>query len=301
MRDSILLAVSCGSLLAACGGEVPPPEAPTPPPVPVASATATTVATSTASAPKPDAKPDPDCEGAACYALGLERDEKGEHEKARSAFARGCEGPTAHAKSCTAFALLLAKGEGGPKDEAKAARLSDKSCADDPAGCLVHGLLARDGLGTPKDEARAISDFDKACKAGSKAACGARDELRGSGATASASSGGGDKDDADFTANGMTIEGLEIGTLKCKLGGGGLGLLGAIVVGKSLSARKDAMQKCTKKPIDVTVKWTNAGSTVKDVKVDAPDKAVEACVTKALAGAPATVPGTCTAVVHLKP
>jgi hypothetical protein len=49
----------------------------------------------------------------------------------------------------------------------------------------------------------------------------------------------------------MEIEGLAIAKLERKLEGGGAGILGALVVGKTLSSRKDAMNKCTKKPAEI--------------------------------------------------
>jgi len=105
----------------------------------------------------------------------MQLSDQGKLVEARQAFERGCETAI---DSCTALALMLLKGEGGPKDERRAAELSERSCnRDDPGGCLIHGLLARDGQGTAKDRDRAIDDFDKACRRGMQQACDAKREL----------------------------------------------------------------------------------------------------------------------------
>lgn len=241
---------------------------------------------------------DDDCAGDDCYVIGMRLSDEEKPEPARKAFGRGCEGQTPSPKACTAYALMLAKGEGGKKDELLAFSIAEKSCAaDDPGGCLVHGLIAHQ---VKKDDAKALSDFDKACRLGLKAACKAKTDLAAS-APAPADPPASTDTGMNFTADAMTIEGLEITKLECKLGGGGAGLLGALVVGKTLSTKKTEMSKCTKKPTDVKVSWTNAGQTATDVKVESSDAALRSCVEKALVGAPATVPGKCTALVHLKP
>jgi hypothetical protein len=269
----------------ACGSSDPPPKDPATP----------TPATSGSSASW--ILKDDECKGDDCYAIGMRLSDEEKLDASRKAFKRGCDLDPSSPKACTAYALMLAKGEGGAKDELTAFTISEKSCgADDPGGCLVHGLIAHQ---VKKDDTRAIADFDKACRLGLKAACKAKSDLSPSAPQASVDPG--DDKSMNFTADQMTIEGLEIAKLECKLPGGGAGLLGALVVGKTLSAKKAEMSKCTKKPADVKVSWTNAGQTATDVKVETADAALKACIEKALVGAPATVPGKCTALVHLKP
>lgn len=278
--------VFIGLGLVACGSSEPPPKEP-------ASVAPATSASSWVL--KDDA-----CAGEDCYVIGMRLSDEEKLEAARKAFGRGCEGSKPSPKACTAYALMLAKGEGGPKNENSAYAISEKSCAaDDPGGCLVHGLIAHQR----KDDARALGDFDKACRQGLRAGCKAKSDLSAA-APAPAPDPAPDTSGAsgmNFSADSMTVEGLSITKLECKLEGGGAGLLGALVVGKTLSSRKDAMTKCTKKPADVTVSWTNSGSAASDIKVDSTDPALKSCVSKALSGAPATVPGKCTALVHLKP
>jgi len=257
------------ALLVACGSKEPPAKEPEP--------------------TKPAASGwilrDDQCSGDDCYAIGIRLSDEEKPADARKAFARGCD--TQSFKACSALALMLANGEGGPKDENKALALAEKSCgADDPGGCLMHGLILRNR----KESAAAANDFDKACRLGLKAAC----KEKGTVAPPPEQS-------TSFTADEMTLEGLSIAKLECKLEGGASGLLGALVVGKTLSSRRVEMTKCTKKPADVKVSWTNAGQTASDIVVDSPDAKVKACVEKALEGAPATAPGKCSATVRLKP
>ncbi len=235
------------------------------------------------------------CAGDDCYVIGMRESDEEKLEAARKAFGRGCEGSTPSPKSCTAYALMLAKGEGGPKNETSAYAIAEKSCAaDDPGGCLVHGLIAHE----KKDDARALADFDKACRQGLRVACKAKSDLVGSSPQPPPPVH--DDRGMNFTADSLTIDGLDIAKLECKLEGLA-GLMSTLVVGKTLSARKDAMTKCTKKPTYVKVSWTSAGTAATDIKVDTTDAALKACMEKALSGAPATVPGTCTATVQLKP
>jgi hypothetical protein len=274
VRRALLLVVFGGTV--ACGSKEPPAKEPDP-----------------ASSSKPAASGwilrDDQCSGDDCYAIGIQLSDQEKPEAARRAFERGCSGAQPSAKACSALALMLANGEGGPKDENRALALAEKSCAaDDPGGCLMHGLIMRNR----KDSAVAANDFDKACRLGLKAAC----KEKGTVAPPADSS-------TAFTADEMTLEGLSIAKLECKLEGGASGLLGALVVGKTLSARKAEMTKCTKKPADVKVSWTSSpgSQTATDIVVDSPDAKLKACVEKALDGAPATVPGKCSATVRLKP
>lgn len=266
MRPALLI------LLAACGSKEPPAKEPDPASKPAGSSWVLR---------------DDQCSGDDCYAVGIQLSDQEKPEAARKAFERGCSGQTPSPKACSALALMLANGEGGPKDENRALGLAEKSCAaDDPGGCLMHGLIMRNR----KESATAANDFDKACRLGLKAAC----KEKGTVAPPADSS-------TSFTADEMTLEGLSIAKLECKLEGGASGLLGALVVGKTLSARKAEMTKCTKKPAEVKVSWTNAGQTASDIVVESPDVTLKKCVEKALEGAPATAPGKCSATVRLKP
>jgi hypothetical protein len=257
--------------LFACGGSEPPPRVVAAPPV--------------ASA---------ECDGPACTVLGMKLSDEGKAEQARAAFKRGCEGSPSSGESCAAFALMLVKGEGGPKDDALAASMSEKSCnADDAGGCLVHGLLARDGQGTPKDKERAILDLDKACRRGLEQACIAKMELAPPSPPKPDS-------DAEVSVESMTVGGLTITNLRCKLesASGGHGML---AMGATLASRSGAMKECVKKATDVSVRWSSKGQIATDIQVDSSDVALKSCVERALAGSTVPLPCTCSATVHLAP
>jgi hypothetical protein len=215
-------------------------------------------------------------------------------EAARRAFARGCD--EKHRGSCTMYALMLVKGEGGPKDEAMGAQLAERSCAaDDEGACLVHGLLARDGVGITKDVERAIADFDKACRLGKHDACDLKAALKTDTFAEEVSS-----KTLSFSAEKLSIDGLDISKLDCKLVGA-KELASAVVIAKTLSSRAPAMKKCTKKSADVTISWESQGAIASNIKVECSDAAIKTCVEKALAGSAATVPGSCSAVLKLAP
>jgi hypothetical protein len=88
-----------------------------------------------------------------------------------------CEGGDAW--SCTRVAARLERGDGVPRDEARAAALYEKACdAADPLACANLGRLHRLGRGgLPKDLARARLLFEKACNVDRDA--GASDGARG--------------------------------------------------------------------------------------------------------------------------
>jgi hypothetical protein len=94
-----------------------------------------------------------------------------------------------------------------------------------------------------------------------------------------------------ITADGTTVE-----DIACRTEGGGLGgLFGTLAIGKPFADRKGQLGRCVKAPHKTRVKWTAVGGKMTDVKVISGDDPVNACIERALSGAPATVAGTCAA------
>lgn len=234
--------------------------------------------------------------GGACERLGNRLGNAGDAAGSCDAFKRGCDARPAVQAACASYALCLGQGDGVPKDLQRALDLSEIVCFKNHAsGCLVHGVLAHQSA----NDARAQRDFHRACALGDSRGCAFERKLASQAsapvATQSLVPG------ANFTAASMEIEGLHITSLSCKLGPGGAGLFGGLVVAKTLSERKAAMDRCTKKPANVTVTWTSTriGKRATHIRVHAENHKLAACVRRALRGAPATVPAQCGATVHL--
>ncbi len=76
------------------------------------------------------------------------------------------------AEACVSLALLHAKGDGVPKDTARAAVLYAAACdAGRTVACNNLGVLYFNGDGVPKDAARAAALYDKACQGGNARSC----------------------------------------------------------------------------------------------------------------------------------
>ncbi|MFT3772100.1 MAG: serine/threonine-protein kinase [Minicystis sp.] len=76
-------------------------------------------------------------------------------------------------QTCTAIAARAERGDGLPRDLARAAALYRKACdGDDPAGCAGLGRLVRAGSGgLDRDPARAVALFRRACDGGVARGC----------------------------------------------------------------------------------------------------------------------------------
>jgi TPR repeat protein len=64
---------------------------------------------------------------------------EGDTRGARASHQKGCA--LDDASACAHFALMAAKGDGGPKDESAGASAADRACkAKLPVGCVLYGL-----------------------------------------------------------------------------------------------------------------------------------------------------------------
>jgi hypothetical protein len=98
---------------------------------------------------------------------------------------------------------------------------------------------------------------------------------------------------ANLTMGSLKADGVELKDISCKMEGA-LGLLGAIALGAGFSAKKTALDACSKgKVSETTVTWTAAGGKMSGVKAEGPDAKVNKCVEKALTGAKAPLPAVC--------
>lgn len=87
--------------------------------------------------------------------------------QARAMYARAAEGNSAEAEF--QLGLMMAQGQGGPKDDAGARTLFEKAAAQGHADAMVWaGAFAETGRGGPKDNDRAKSWFTKAAALGNE-------------------------------------------------------------------------------------------------------------------------------------
>jgi hypothetical protein len=64
------------------------------------------------------------------------------------------------------------RGDGVPRDPARAAHEFDKACAGGEASaCSNVGLMYRNGDGVTRDDARAVAYLEQACTLGMASAC----------------------------------------------------------------------------------------------------------------------------------
>jgi len=90
---------------------------------------------------------------------------------ARQLYEHGCEAGSPQA--CTDLGDLYGRGDGVPRDQARAAALYQRACdGGDADGCSQAGWVTERGLGTLKDEARAVAFYTRACDGGSPWGCG---------------------------------------------------------------------------------------------------------------------------------
>jgi TPR repeat protein len=74
--------------------------------------------------------------------------------------------------ACTLLGGAYDKGDGVPRDPARAAGYFERGCeASSSLACMIVGPMHLEGKGVPKDEARGIRDLELACDAAQGAAC----------------------------------------------------------------------------------------------------------------------------------
>lgn len=77
-----------------------------------------------------------------------------------------------HVESCAVLGALYARGEGVPKDAARAVAFLERSCdGGDATACVNVGVLLERGEGGPKDGVRAAAFYKKACALGEGKGC----------------------------------------------------------------------------------------------------------------------------------
>ncbi len=103
-----------------------------------------------------------------CYRLGnLNKDEK-TLTKARKLFSKECS----RGKSCTNYANMLLKGEGGPKSPFEATTTLAKQCSSGSvSGCYLLAEIWEKGENIKKDLKKARKYFGFSCEKGSKVGC----------------------------------------------------------------------------------------------------------------------------------
>lgn len=85
-------------------------------------------------------------------------------------------------------------------------------------------------------------------------------------------------------------------------GGGGVGgLLGSLTVVAGVSKKKKELDACSKGPTETRVHFWQSGGKITKATAEGSDAKINACVEKALIGAPATSEAEClTTIVHGK-
>jgi Sel1 repeat len=87
-----------------------------------------------------------------------------------------------NAWSCVVLGVMVVRGQGVPKDAARAADLFERACdADELAGCNNLGVAFSEAEGRPLDLPRALELFRQACYGGTKEGCTNIGELYESG------------------------------------------------------------------------------------------------------------------------
>ncbi len=85
---------------------------------------------------------------------------------------RACQG--GDADGCAMVGILYFKGEGGPRDAARARHYLDLACdSGSGGGCREAGVFAYQGIGGKQDVAMARKRFEKGCELGHGGACAA--------------------------------------------------------------------------------------------------------------------------------
>ncbi|MDI1443083.1 hypothetical protein [Polyangium sp. 6x1] len=106
---------------------------------------------------------------------------------------------------------------------------------------------------------------------------------------------------ANLSIGQLEADGLKAKDIQCKTeGGGGMGLLGAVLVTAWMSPQKKALDACAPAGTETRVVWKARGGKVTEVQAAGSPK-VKACVERALSGGKPVLEGHCAAtVVHGK-
>lgn len=173
-------------------------------------------------------------------------------------------------------------------DYAPALRECTASCnASLKDACKVLGDMYERGEGVTADASRAETLHAKACKLGDTKSCVA------SAPPPSAAMS------AHFSVGNIEADGIKLASLSCDHVEGGLGggLFGAIALIGGFKMRKAELDACGAHA-DEHVEWTGSNGTMTHLHASGGSVAVNRCVERALAGAPSTITGTCSAIVR---
>lgn len=301
------------TLVTACGGgasEVPPPSTPS-----AESTAAADLASGEEAAPsaapaemgaaeaEPAAATPATCDSpASCAELGATLADKGDRAGAKVALEKSCSGGVKVIDGCARLAILLS--EDTNSDPAALAVAAQHGCsamgseASNRAirgkACVIWGKAQRDGLGAEKDLDRALTAFNEGCRIGESAACQGAKEIQDQKDAATGVPG------ANMRVGRITTDGVTVEDIACKSEGGGLGgLLGSLVLGKPFADRKARLDACVKSRHKTRVRWTAANGRMSNVEVISGAHPANACIQRAMSGAPATVNGVCAASVEI--
>lgn len=105
-----------------------------------------------------------------CYRLGKLNKDKAMLVKARKGFSKECN--RGKSKSCTNYANMLLKGEGGPKSPFEATTTLAKQCSSGSvSGCYLLAEIWEKGENIKQDLKKARKYFGFSCEKGSKVGC----------------------------------------------------------------------------------------------------------------------------------
>ncbi|MBW2529469.1 MAG: hypothetical protein JRI23_35155 [Deltaproteobacteria bacterium] len=97
----------------------------------------------------------------------------------------------------------------------------------------------------------------------------------------------------------MTVDGVALENLSCRMSGGGLGgMLGSLTIAAGFGQRKAELDRCaTGGKTKTEVRWQQRGGKMSDLRATGADGKRNACVERALTGAPGPQDAECAAVV----
>lgn len=227
--------------------------------------------------------------------------------------------------SCCGLTLLVASCSSEPEPQAPtsepitatasatASAAKPTTLCEEESNCREQGALAL--MVSDKDKARTF--FKRGCELapGSKS-CKELASLDGPAAAASApatssapasasasASGPAGLPGANLTIAATEADGMKLKDVSCvmKTGGGVGSLLGALTVVSGISKKKTQVDACAKGQTETRVHFWQSGGKITKATAEGPDAKVNACVEKAVVGAPASTDAECvTTIVHGK-
>lgn len=112
----------------------------------------------------------------ACVDAGVRHNAASDETRATTLFRKACKAN--NPRGCANLGLQLLEGRGSPRDEAQAAELFQRTCAESRLGCDTLGEMYLRGAGVEKDRTTARGILDEACDAGDERSCAMKRKLR---------------------------------------------------------------------------------------------------------------------------